>query len=136
MAALASNLATHAVGYLVLDTLPTTLALPAKSIIDIAPFKEELPEQLRPFSELVPIRFAALDPRWVLHVVVEDLRCAILVSGAVHLAYLSADSLLVMPQLHRQHHGLFSELVLTDGKPSALVVNIDALFQVHRELDT
>lgn len=134
--ALASSFAADATGYLVLDTLPTTLALPAKSVLDIAPFKEELPEQLRPFSELVPVSFAALDPRWVLHVVVEGLRRAVLVTGAVHLAYLPANSLLVMPQLHRQHHRLFSELVLTDGRPSALVVNIDALFQVHRELDT
>lgn len=133
---LASRFAVDSFGYLMLDTLPTALALPAQSVIDIAPMKDEAPEQPRLFSDLVPIRFAAPSPRWVLHVVVEGVQRPVLISGAVHLVYRPADSLLAMPELHRQNSKLFSELILTDGAPSALVVNIDALFLVRRELGT
>jgi hypothetical protein len=121
-------------GYLLLCTDPTVLALPAASVLAVVRATEWKVELPLPLSALVPIRFAAREPKWVISIGVCDHPMATLVEGSLRIEYLGADSLLPMPPLIGCGFGIYSEVILADGQPSALVVNTDALVLVHREL--
>jgi hypothetical protein len=121
-------------GYLLLGTVPAALALPTVSVLGIVPAAEWNAEAPLPLSALVPIHFAASEPEWVLRIEGGAQSIIALISGAVRVAYLPTEAVLMMPALNVCGFDIFSNVVLTDGKPSALVVNIDALFRRHREL--
>jgi hypothetical protein len=57
-----------------------------------------------------------------------------LVSGAVRMEHLPPDDLLVMPSLNGMRSELFSNLILVNGRPFALLVNTDALVRARQEL--
>ncbi len=130
-----SHFAVAPSGYLLLDTVPTVLALPAVNVLAIARAAEWDAELPLSFSILMPIYFAAQEPARVLRIGCGVQSIVALISGKIRVEYLHADALLAMPTLNHWGFEFFSEVVLADGKPSALVVNVDALFRAHRELD-
>lgn len=123
--------------YLLLDTVPVALALPAVSVLGISRAVEWNAETPIPLSELLSIHFAASEPEWVLRIRWGELLTAAIVSGTLRIEYVRKDALLSMPSLTRCTLEAFSDVILVDGRPSALVVNIDALFGgiQHRDDD-
>lgn len=122
-------------GYLLLDTTPTQLALPASKIFNVSRAIEWKAEPPTPFGSLLPIRFRVPEPEWILRISGISGPVAALVSGAIRIVYLRKASLLSMPTRTHVGFDFYSEVILADGKPSALVVNIDALPRAHREVD-
>jgi hypothetical protein len=121
-------------GYLLLDTVPTVLAMPAVSVLGIvraAQWNADLPAWL---SGLISVDFAAAQPEWVLRLGSAARPIAVLVSGAIRFENFQPGALLLMPALSDCASGVFSRVVVADGRPSALVVNIDALLRAHPEL--
>lgn len=134
MMAMASQTLGASIGYLLLDTFPSALALPAANVLDIVRANEWHAEPAIPLSSLVPIYFADSEPERVVRIGAGANSLAALISGKVRVEYLRAGALLAMPDLSGRGFENFSEVVLADGRPSALVVNIDALLRLHREL--
>ncbi len=134
MASKVSNSAMASTGYLLLDTVPAALALPAVSVLGITRAAEWNAELPPPLSELLSMQFAASEPEWILRIGGGARLTAVLISGMVRFEYVQSDAILSMPSLHNSTLEVFTDVVLADGKPSALVVNIDALFRVHPEL--
>jgi hypothetical protein len=116
-----------------LDTAPVAVALPVSNVLGVFSFAEWSDESPRRFNELVPVRFTTSKPEWVLRLTGSAQTMIALVSGMVRVEYLGSDMRLSMPSLDQQATELFLEVVLADGKPSALVVNVDALFRASRK---
>ena len=116
-------------GYLILDTLPTVLALPASSVLGVvraSDWTAELPYSL---GELLPVQFSVSHPAWVLRVTSEADTIPITFCGTPRMAYLRSDSLLSLSSVKFCGFQSFTDLVLANGKVSALVVNTDALLK-------
>ncbi|HEY5959340.1 MAG TPA: hypothetical protein VIV60_22435 [Polyangiaceae bacterium] len=121
-------------GYLILNTVPTTLALPARGVLGIERATAGDVDSPLSLSALLPVQFSLSEPTWALRVGNNSQSIQLLVSGTVRIEYLRAESLLSMLSLNYSGFERFSEVVLANGRPFALVVNIGALFQAHREL--
>lgn len=121
------------VGHLLLDTVPTKLAIPAAAVLDIVNAEGWKHEPPVPFGCLMPVQFAQDQPQWIVRVLGKD-PIHTLVCGKVRFEYWHTEALFHMPALDCPGFHAYSNVVLVDGRPSALVVDIDALFRAHREL--
>jgi hypothetical protein len=119
-------------GFLLLDTLPSILALPAVKVLSVSRATEWPAEPPRPFASLLPIQFATIEPAWVLRIGVDNCSVTALINGKVRVDYVPVESLYSMP-LNQRGFDAFTEVILRDGRPSALVVNVDALLHLHQE---
>jgi hypothetical protein len=118
----------RAAGYVLLDTLPAALAFPAASVLGIVRGADWHAEPPLPFGDLLPIHFSVSQPAWVLNLAGAGKSIAVTFVGTIRMNYLHLDSLLPMDTFKYNGFGGFSQLVLANGKPLALVVNMDALF--------
>jgi hypothetical protein len=134
MTSRASNSGVAPVGYLLLDTVPVPLMLLATGVLGIVRAAEWRAASPLPFGALVPVNFCATEPSWVLRIGGAARSINALVGGRVRVEYLRTDALLPMPRLNYGGSEFFSELVVANGKPFALVVNIDILFRTHLEM--
>ncbi len=133
MPASISHRSTATKAYLLLGTVPTPLALPAVGVLDIIhPTALDLVGAV-PLDAIMPIKFGESEPAWVLCVGNEAESIRAQICGLVRLEYLSADFLVPMPSLGSSAFRCFSDVIVRDGRPSALVVNIGALLRLHQE---
>lgn len=130
MASKARRLVQMSAGFLLLDTLPSVLALPASKVLSVSRATEWSEEPPQPFSSLLPVQFAAVEPAWVLRVGTGACALTALINGKVRVDLVPLDSLHSMP-LDYRGFDVFSEVILRDDKPSALVVNVDLLLRLH-----
>lgn len=121
--------------YLVLQTIPTRVALPAKNIVGVTRKAEDLLETPVDLAALLPVHFVQSAPVSVVTLDSNAQVVAILVSGPVHIEHYADEAMLDMPDMDAPGFRFYSGVALADGKASALVVNIDALLGVRRELD-
>lgn len=119
--------------HLLLETAPATLAFPASSVLEVMRSADRSCDTVE-LSVLVPVHFLQSAPVSVVRVGSNAESILVLVSGTVHIEYYDDGALLNMPPLNVSGFGLYSCIATSDGKPSALVINIDALLRLHREL--
>jgi hypothetical protein len=120
--------------FMLLDTAPTRVALSCTAVLGVTRLPDWNAPLPIPFGTLIPVPFASSEPLSVVQVCQETRSLAILISGAIRIEHLPATALLSMSVLRFRGFELFSEVVLVKGRPSALVVNIDALLRLHQEI--
>lgn len=119
--------------HLLFETAPAALALPASSVLEVSRTTHQTCDAVE-LSALVPVHFLQSAPVSVVRVGTNAESVVVLVSGIVHFEYYGEEALLEMPAVNVGGFELYSYIATSDGKPSALVVNIDALLRLHREL--
>jgi hypothetical protein len=121
--------------YVVLDTIPTAVALSALDVRSIARATDlHLNEPLPSLNMFMPLNFSASEPEWALHLENGNGNLTASVYGRIRIEHLSKESLLDMPVRSNRGFELFSNVILADGRAFALVINANELLRMHREL--
>ena len=120
--------------YLLLEAAPTNLALRAASVLAIAHTPPLDGKNPLPLHTFMPIHYAAPAPFWVLSLGDVTQTTMISFTGNARIEHLPVSALLAMPHVSRAGFEMFSDLVLVNERPVALLVNVDALIRAHQEL--
>ncbi len=128
----ASQSASARAGYLLINTIPTALAFPATKVRRITHAGDWTSETPIALSALLPIRFTEQGQEWVIQIDFGMRSLSALFRGKLRLEYISDDAILPMPALEQTSFGLFSNVVVANGSPSALVINVDVLFRSYQ----
>lgn len=115
-----------------LDTVPTPIAFSAACIFSIARAADFTSDRPPPLNSVVPVEFSASEPAWVIRIGSGNQYVFAFASGVIRIEYVQKDALLAMPTLRDWGFGLFSNVILADGKPSALVVNANTFFRTRQ----
>jgi|GEM_PF-2893824 len=120
--------------FMLLDTMPTVLALECVNLLGVTRLGESSGESPIPFGTLVPTEFAVPEPESVLRIAFGHHYFATLISGTIRVEHFPTSALIEMPTRTLAGFRLFSNILLADDKPFALVVNIDAISRLRPEL--
>lgn len=124
-----------AAGYLLLGTTPTPLALPSSHVGSIMSIDDWREDQPPPFDSLLAVSFLAPSPIWVLLIHTAGQPWSTTVTGRLQITYITQDSLLPMPKTGGSF-SLYNNVLMAGEVPTALVIDLAALQQRHRQLDS
>ncbi len=120
-----------AVGHLLLATTPTIVAVPSRYVLAVSAAATWTAEQPPCLASALGIAFEADEPAWILRIGSDPHALVARATGRLRIAQLLPGELLPMPVMGNETSN-YSHVVVKQGTPWALVLDVPALRQLHR----